>query len=346
MNDNKEISNDNTINKQNTNKKINSSTEELHLKSLENTNNIINDNNNDNNNNNQQTRREEVIYSNYLTTMKTDNIKPFCLCPKSRICLKFSSSKNCASILAVSIIIMTNIFQNIFVQKKLKSKILRILMIIFHNLATLITLFTFFNVATSSPGYQENEIIDSKEFDRIKPFITIQNEKIYLKFCQTCKIIRRPRTFHCKYCNKCVLRQDHHCDFVNNCIGKFNYIKFIVFLINVFIYCIFTLSINILFFYYIGLDFNELKTSDILCVCFNFINLVLAIIFGFQMICFLCTHFYLMCKNETTRESIKKNIDEQILDKGCKNNCHISCNKDYVEDFDKYYDEAIKNIIK
>ena len=328
MKENKNIVNNNTINEENLNKKSSYLSENLNLKTSENQ---ININSNKN--------KEEVVYSEYITTMKSDSISPFCLCPKSRIYLK--SNGCCIAILALSLIIITNIFQNIFAHPKLTPKTLKIIMIILHNLDTLITLYFFFDISTTSPGYQEiKDIINFEEFQKIKPFIKINNETIYLKFCQTCKIIRKPRTFHCKYCNKCVLRQDHHCDFVNNCIGRNNYIKFIIFLINVFIYCLLTLIINILFFCSIDFKFSEF----ILYCCFNFINLFLGIFFGAQMLIFLISHFKYMCNNITTRESIKKNINKETLNKGCKNNCNISCNKDYVEDFDKKYDEVINSI--
>ena len=44
-----------------------------------------------------------------------------------------------------------------------------------------------------------------------------------LKYCETCKIFRPPRTSHCTTCNNCIMVMDHHCPFVNNCIGKRNY---------------------------------------------------------------------------------------------------------------------------
>ena len=334
MNENNIIlNNKNTINEE-INKKNSHLSEGLSLKTTENHIKI-----------NSNINKEEVVYSDYITTMKSDNITPFCLCPKSRIYLKSNDCKIGVAILALSIIIITNIFQNVFINKKLTPKTLKLIMIILHNLDTLITIYVFFDVSTTSPGYQEiKEIINFEEFEKIKPFITVNNETFYLKFCQTCKIIRKPRTFHCKYCNKCVLRQDHHCDFVNNCIGRNNYIKFIVFLINVFIYCLLTLIINILFFSSIGLNFSEFNSNEILCCCFNFINLFLAIFFGAQMLYFLISHFEYMCNNITTRETIKKNINEETLNKGCKNNCNIACNKDYVEDLDIKYDEVINNI--
>jgi len=41
--------------------------------------------------------------------------------------------------------------------------------------------------------------------------ICMNGSTVRLKFCQTCKIFRPPRSFHCPICDNCVERFDHHC---------------------------------------------------------------------------------------------------------------------------------------
>ncbi|XP_040165734.1 palmitoyltransferase ZDHHC23-B isoform X1 [Anopheles arabiensis] len=41
--------------------------------------------------------------------------------------------------------------------------------------------------------------------------------------CQLCRKYVPPRTYHCKVCSSCVLRQDHHNVWLNCCIGKSNH---------------------------------------------------------------------------------------------------------------------------
>lgn len=47
-------------------------------------------------------------------------------------------------------------------------------------------------------------------------------------FCGHCKLWKPPRTHHCSFCRRCVLRMDHHCPFTGNCIGFRNHGHFML----------------------------------------------------------------------------------------------------------------------
>jgi hypothetical protein len=51
-----------------------------------------------------------------------------------------------------------------------------------------------------------------------------------LSYCETCDILRPPRSFHCNTCGVCVELHDHHCPWVGTCIGRRNTRFFIFFL--------------------------------------------------------------------------------------------------------------------
>jgi len=47
-------------------------------------------------------------------------------------------------------------------------------------------------------------------------------------FCNTCNVVRPPRSSHCKEIGKCVLRYDHYCPYTSNAIGLLNHKYFIL----------------------------------------------------------------------------------------------------------------------
>jgi len=58
-----------------------------------------------------------------------------------------------------------------------------------------------------------------------------------------CASARRPRTRHCRLCNKCVDGFDHHCLWLNTCVGAYNYRAWLGFVAALFIWSILGSSI-------------------------------------------------------------------------------------------------------
>jgi palmitoyltransferase ZDHHC9/14/18 len=62
--------------------------------------------------------------------------------------------------------------------------------------------------------------------------ITVKGKNVLqMKYCETCKTYRPPRSSHCRLCGNCVEGIDHHCSYLHACVGRRNYFAFIVFLI-------------------------------------------------------------------------------------------------------------------
>ena len=55
-------------------------------------------------------------------------------------------------------------------------------------------------------------------------------KKAQLSYCETCKHLRPPRSFHCGRCNACVEIHDHHCPWIGVCVGYRNHQSFLGFL--------------------------------------------------------------------------------------------------------------------
>jgi hypothetical protein len=100
--------------------------------------------------------------------------------------------------------------------------------------------------------------LDSKK--KQSYLIIKQGLPIILKTCDTCKIIRPPRSTHCDDCDNCVERFDHHCPWLGSCVGKRNYRFFYGFI----------LSLNILTLYIIIFSSLSIHISiDIVNVIYN-----------------------------------------------------------------------------
>ena len=65
------------------------------------------------------------------------------------------------------------------------------------------------------------------------------------KYCYKCYVIKTRSSKHCIICDNCYDKFDHHCFWINKCVAKRNYILFLFFLFETFIYLVSVLFINI-----------------------------------------------------------------------------------------------------
>jgi palmitoyltransferase ZDHHC9/14/18 len=150
-----------------------------------------------------------------------------------------------------------------------------------------------------------------KKFNPSMRNIVVNGRIISQKFCETCKIYRPPRSFHCTYCDNCVENCDHHCPWTANCIGKRNYRYFYAFICSSTI-----LSIIVLFgscdFIYRKIKSKGLRFNmDGLLQCLidypiPFILALIIVIIGWFNSFMSGYHTYLICKNITTHEQLKE----------------------------------------
>ncbi|KLO18546.1 hypothetical protein SCHPADRAFT_819513 [Schizopora paradoxa] len=80
------------------------------------------------------------------------------------------------------------------------------------------------------PPYPSSSSSDDGSRAPLPRELKVRNITVRVKYCQTCRIYRPPRSSHCRMCDNCVDGCDHHCQWVNNCVGRRNYTFFIIYL--------------------------------------------------------------------------------------------------------------------
>ncbi|XP_027197920.2 putative palmitoyltransferase ZDHHC24 [Dermatophagoides pteronyssinus] len=146
-------------------------------------------------------------------------------------------------------------------------------------------------------------------------------------YCYICEANIPPRAFHCKQCNRCILRRDHHCVFTSCCIGYKNYKYFMGLLFNVGFGCIYAISIHWPYIWMnikhlgwwslgvhsVPLGFYLAGWIDFWTTCCNMISMlcIVGAIFATGLFIY---HFHLLCINQTTYEKANLINDYNLND--------------------------------
>eukprot|EP00037_Helgoeca_nana_P013857 m.127952 g.127952 ORF g.127952 m.127952 type:complete len:325 (-) comp22267_c1_seq1:16-990(-) len=63
------------------------------------------------------------------------------------------------------------------------------------------------------------------------------------KHCTRCRNLKPERAHHCIICGTCVLKMDHHCPWFNSCVGHFNHRFFYLFMLYIWLGCIYVCGV-------------------------------------------------------------------------------------------------------
>ena len=119
-----------------------------------------------------------------------------------------------------------------------------------------------------------------------------------VRFCNTCRMIKPPRTHHCGMCGSCVPKMDHHCPWINACVGNANQRYFFMFLLSLLIgtgFC------GGQMFYAFMVDQDTLHREILDGTLVIFTMILCAAIFV-AMMCFVGWYLYLLLTNQTAIE--------------------------------------------
>lgn len=123
-----------------------------------------------------------------------------------------------------------------------------------------------------------------------------------MSYCDTCKMLRPPRSFHCGTCDVCVEVHDHHCPWVGNCVGRRNIRYFLGFLFWTATHALVTAVICLVAFWYHPTN----KTED-------YEDIIIKGVFLYTIIISLCLYIffiYQLCalglQNRTSNEDLRR----------------------------------------
>lgn len=157
-------------------------------------------------------------------------------------------------------------------------------------------------------AYHDGSVVSRLVFHELNPDflmgkeMIVGDERIFLKYCNTCQIFRPPRCSHCSHCDNCVEEFDHHCPWVSNCIGKRNYRYFVHFIFGITLACLYSsILAGVTVFRGRTGTFSEAIQRQVLLFSLLCFGSLIALTMSF----FSLYHIVLMCKGQTTSERVK-----------------------------------------
>eukprot|EP01071_Lankesteria_metandrocarpae_P008804 Lankesteria_metandrocarpae@DN5056_c0_g3_i2.p2 len=155
-------------------------------------------------------------------------------------------------------------------------------------------------VCCTDPGLPP--MLDVNAFEMKDPLEAGEFEEIAI--CRKCNTYKPPRCHHCSVCSRCVLKMDHHCPWINQCVGFRNYPFFLLFLLWLFIGCVFVGICFFPLFRAVAFRHEDIKRYSLTMTDEQLILFSWAISVAIAGALFLLGgfHCYLVLTNQTTLE--------------------------------------------
>ncbi|CAM9124158.1 unnamed protein product [Laminaria digitata] len=124
-------------------------------------------------------------------------------------------------------------------------------------------------------------------------------------YCKKCKEPKPARAHHCHVCDQCIVNMDHHCPWMNNCVGYLNYRYFVLFLLYMFVGCVYAVLISAPHFLAMANNTGRHRkptASETKAQSAVMLTFVLALSVGIAISVLLGWHIYLVLTAQTTIE--------------------------------------------
>ncbi|KAI8086229.1 palmitoyltransferase PFA4 [Halteromyces radiatus] len=187
------------------------------------------------------------------------------------------------------------------------------------NLFVLMIFYNYYLAVTTDPGRVPPHWEPPSFILNINKEHNKSNQLNPPRFCKSCQIYKPPRTHHCRYCRRCVLKMDHHCPWIFNCVGVFNYPHFLRFVFYVDIACTYVIVLLIWrtrcimdAIRHFRFDAEPTTTE----VIFLVLNFVLASVVLFCVGILSGYHLYCVIRNQSTIEAWERSKVETLIRRG------------------------------
>ncbi|KAK9835458.1 hypothetical protein WJX74_000497 [Apatococcus lobatus] len=183
----------------------------------------------------------------------------------------------------------------------------------------------FLGTSASDPG-----TVTKATLQRYSAMYQYDNVTCSRKVCDTCILLRPPRSKHCPACDRCVARFDHHCAWINSDVGLLNLRWFLLFLTCNLLLCIYGLCLGVSIvggaldrhqvrdmafwdpsqdkWVVVGHQFRPLLEWALKMYSTGVTIMVFLGIAALMMTCFLGYHLMLVARGMTTYETFKRRL--------------------------------------
>jgi palmitoyltransferase ZDHHC9/14/18 len=144
--------------------------------------------------------------------------------------------------------------------------------------------------------------------------VIYSSHQLKARYCDTCHSYRPLRSSHCSSCDNCVLMFDHHCPWTSNCIGVRNYKHFYFFvsITAVLSLMLFSCGVAQLVLVCRAQRIDVIRALGIVpiapfCILYG-------LIIGWSVIGLTLYHSLLVCRGQTTHESVSSGVGLMSVD--------------------------------